>query len=343
MSVPVAIISSFINNTPVVAMFIPVVNDWCKKIGISPSKLFIPLSYVAILGGMCTLIGTSTNLVVHALMVNARKTDPAMPLMTMFTITPVGGACAVAGILFIVTASRWLLPSGLLSAKRSPMRGSTPLRCASSQRSIVDGLTIEAAGLRHLPGAYLSAIERDGDTLVAVGAEQVLRGDDRLMFVGVVDSVVDLQRIRGLLPATDQVSKLTAATIRPPAGRSRGERNQSARRQDDSRWAFPEPYDAAVIAVYRNGERLAGKIGDIVLRAGDTLLLQSAAGFASRHRNNRDFLLVSAVDESRPVRHDQALTAAGIVLAMVLVAGLESRTSRQRFPRGAAGGRRHGR
>ena len=89
---------------------------------------------------------------------------------------------------------------------------------------------------------------------------------------------------------------------------------------------FRSHYDAAVIAVYRNGERLAGKIGDIVLRTGDTLLLQSATGFASRHRNNRDFLLVSAVDESRPVRHDRAITAAAIVLVMVLLAGLESQT-----------------
>ena len=95
-------ISAFLNNTPVVAMFIPVVNDWCKKTGVSPSKLFIPLSYAAILGGACTLIGTSTNLVVHALMVNARKTDPSMPLMGMFTLAPVGAVCAIAGLAFVI-------------------------------------------------------------------------------------------------------------------------------------------------------------------------------------------------------------------------------------------------
>ena len=248
-----------------------------------------------------------------------------MPLMGMFTITPVGGACALAGIAFIVLGSR-LLPA------RHAFRGDIgdarqyTVEMRVQPNSVVDGLTIEAAGLRHLPGAYLSAIERDGETLVAVGADQVLRGNDRLVFVGVVESVIDLQRIRGLLPATDQVSKLTAARFdhllveavvsdtNPLVGKS----------IRDGR--FRSHYDAAVIAVYRNGERLAGKIGDIVLRTGDTLLLQSATGFASRHRNNRDFLLVSAVDESRPVRHDRAITAAAIVLVMVLLAGLESQT-----------------
>jgi di/tricarboxylate transporter len=213
MGLPVGAISAFVNNTPLVAMFIPVVNDWCKKTGISPSKLFIPLSYVAILGGVCTLIGTSTNLVVHALMVNARRTDPDMPLMTMFTLTPVGVPCAIVGMLFIVVASRWLLPSRKTFLADVADTRQYTVEMQVLPGSQVDGLTIEKAGLRHLPGAYLSAIERNDETLVAVGPDQVLRAGDRLVFVGIVDSVVDLQRIRGLVPATDQVFKLTASRI----------------------------------------------------------------------------------------------------------------------------------
>lgn len=90
MMLPVTAFSAFLNNTPVVAMFIPVVKDWCKKANLSPSKLFIPLSYAAVLGGTCTLIGTSTNLVVQGLMIEAQKTDPSMPTMTMWTLTPIG-------------------------------------------------------------------------------------------------------------------------------------------------------------------------------------------------------------------------------------------------------------
>ena len=107
---PVTLVSAFLNNTPVVAMFLPVVRDWCKRVGLSPSKFLIPLSYAAVLGGVCTLIGTSTNLVVHALMVQARATDPTMPIMGMFTISAVGVPVALAGLMFIFLVSRWLLP-----------------------------------------------------------------------------------------------------------------------------------------------------------------------------------------------------------------------------------------
>jgi di/tricarboxylate transporter len=326
MVVPVAAISAFINNTPLVAMFIPVVNDWCKKIGISPSKLFLPLSYAAILGGVCTLIGTSTNLVVHALMMNARKTEPDMPLMTMFTLTPVGVPCAVAGLLFIVIASRWLLPSRKTFLADVADARQYTVEMQVLPGSQVDGLTIEQAGLRHLPGAYLSAIERDGETLVAVGPDQRLRAGDRLVFVGIVDSVVDLQRIRGLVPATDQVFKLTASRIDRLLVEAVVSETNPLVGMTIREGRFRTRYDAAVIAVYRNGERIAGKIGDILVRTGDTLLLQAASGFAARHRNRSDFLLVSAVQESRPVRHDRAWIAVAIMVGMIVIASFEDAT-----------------
>jgi di/tricarboxylate transporter len=326
MGLPVGAISAFINNTPLVAMFIPVVDDWCKKTGISPSKLFIPLSYVAILGGVCTLIGTSTNLVVHALMVNARRTDPHMPLMTMFTLTPVGVPCAIVGLAYIVIASRWLLPARkTFRAEVADARQYT-VEMQVMPGSQVEGLTIELAGLRHLPGTDLSAIERDGETLVAVGPEQVLRAGDRLVFVGVVDSVVDLQRIRGLVPATDQVFKLTASHIDRLLVEAVVSETNPLVGKTIREGRFRTRYDAAVIAVYRNGERIAGKIGDIVVKTGDTLLLQAASRFASRHRNNPDFLLVSSVRESRPVRHDRAWVALAIMVGMVVLASFEEVT-----------------
>jgi len=320
---PVVGVSAFLNNTPVVAMFIPVVNDWCKKSGLSPSKLFIPLSYAAILGGVCTLIGTSTNLVVQAQLVAARHTDPSIPLLGMFTLTPVGLPVALAGVGFILIASRWLLPErrAFLADVADPRQYTIEMLIEPA--SPIAGQTIERAGLRRLPGAFLSAIERDGETMVAVGPEQVLRAHDRLAFVGVVDSIVDLQRIRGLVPATDEVFKVTASRlnhllVEVVVSGTSGLVGHSIRESH-----FRTRYDAAVIAVYRDGERIQGKIGDIRIQPGDALLLQGHPDFVARHRNDRDFLLVSAIDGARPVRHERGWLAVAILTAMVLVASTE--------------------
>jgi di/tricarboxylate transporter len=323
---PVTLISAFLNNTPVVAMFVPVVTDWCKRTGLSSSKLFLPLSYAAILGGVCTLIGTSTNLVVQAMLVDARRSDPNVPLMTMFTLTPIGVPIAIAGLIYVVTAGRGLLPDRRSFLVQVADARQYTVEMVVEPGSPIDGQTIEAAGLRRLPGTFLSAIERDGETLVAVGPDQVLHGNDLLVFAGVVESVVDLQKLRGLAPATDQVFKLTASRLNrlhveavvSDTSPSVGKSIRAGR--------FRNRYDAAVIAVCRNGERLSGKIGDIVLQPGDTLLLQAHPEFVVRHRNNRDFLLVSAIEGSRPLRHDRAWIALAIMAAMILAASLESVT-----------------
>jgi di/tricarboxylate transporter len=192
--------------------------------------------------------------------------------------------------------------------------------------SAIDGTSIEHAGLRRLPGMYLAAIERGEETRIAVGPETVLRGSDRLVFVGVVESVVDLQKIRGLSPATDQIFKLNdprdnrsmveavVSNTCPLVGKSIREGQ------------FRSRYDAVVIAVHRNGERIDRKIGDIVLKAGDTLLLETHRRFLRQHGSRRDFFLVSHVPDSTPLRHERAYIAIAIVVSMVVFMSIESYT-----------------
>jgi di/tricarboxylate transporter len=144
-----------------------------------------------------------------------------------------------------------------------------------------------------------------------------LRANDRLVFVGIVDSVVDLQKIRGLVPATDQVFKLDSprsdrCLIEAVASHHCPVVGQTIR---DGR--FRSMYNAVVVAVARQGERIQGKIGDILLQAGDTLLLEAHPSFVARHRNSRHFFLVSRLENSNPPRHEKAGLALGIVLAMV--------------------------
>ncbi|MBI4270693.1 MAG: SLC13 family permease [Candidatus Rokubacteria bacterium] len=314
---PVAFMSAFLNNTPIVAMLIPVVTDWAKRRGVSVSKLLLPLSYATILGGTCTLIGTSTNLVVYGLLLERL---PAKRL-GLFEIAWVGVPCALVGLAWVLLASRWLLPERRPAAALFADPREYTVEMLVEPGSPLAGRTIEEAGLRHLAGVYLMEIDRDGEVLPAVASSERLRAGDRLVFTGVVDSVVDLQKIRGLMPATDQVFKLDGDRSRrhlveavvsdscPLVGRTIREGR------------FRAVYAAAVIAVARNGERIRQRIGDIVLRAGDTLLLEADPRFAEQQRNSRDFFLVSAIPGSQPLRHERAWVAGAILLGLVVAAG----------------------
>lgn len=318
---PVAGLSAFLNNTPIVAMFMPVVSDWSKKTNISPSKLYIPLSYAAIMGGSCTLIGTATNIVVKEDLVD--KAIAAGRLsniqINMFTIGLIGLPAALIGITYIILVSKKLLPdrrthdADIAEARRYTVEMMVEVG------SPITNKTIEQAGLRQLPGAYLMAIERNGQHLHGVGPEEPLREGDRLIFVGVVDSVVDLQKIRGLVPATDQVFKLEEprpnrrlfeAVISPQCPLI-GKTVREGR--------FRSEYQAVVIAVHRGGEHLQHKIGDIALRPGDTLLIEALPNFAVLHRNRSDFYLISSVADSQPMRYDKAWIALTLLVTMVVL------------------------
>ncbi|MBS0210565.1 MAG: SLC13 family permease [Planctomycetes bacterium] len=324
--VPTTVMSAFVNNTPLVAMLIPVVSDWCKKNRVSPSKLMIPLSYAAILGGTCTLIGTSTNLVVEGLL---RKHNDSLPeaaragahYLGMFDITWVGVPAALIGGVFLILGSK-ILPDRQPALSELDDPRQYTIEMMVPQDSPLIGQTIEQAGLRHLPGVFLAEIDRGGRILPAVSPDETLYGGDRLVFVGIVESVVDLQRLRGLQPATDQVFKLSE----PRSSRCLTEAvvsdtcplvGQTIR---DGR--FRSRYNAAILAVARNGERLKQKVGDIVLQPGDTLLMESSPSFVEEHKNRRDFFLVSRLEDSNPPRHDRAPLALAILVAMVVVVGL---------------------
>lgn len=325
LTVPTAAISGFVNNTPLVQMLIPVVSDWSKKHQLPASKLMLPLSYAAILGGTCTLIGTSTNLVVDGLVrqeMQRGNVPSGLREIEMFDVTWIGAPCALAGVAVLLLAHRWLLPNRQPVLQQLADAREYTVEMLVAADSPLVGKSIEQAGLRHLPGVFLAEIDREGDVLAAVSPEERLRANDRLLFVGVVDSVVDLQRIRGLQPATDQLFKLSAprshrCLIEAVVSNSSPLTGKTIR---DGK--FRSVYRAVVIAVSRNGERIRKKIGDIVLEPGDTLLLETHPSFVDEQRNNRDFFLVSRLDNTSPPRHERALIALGIFGAMIAAAGI---------------------
>jgi di/tricarboxylate transporter len=316
---PVAALSAFMNNTPLVAVMLPVVNDWARKHSISVSKLLIPLSYASILGGACTLVGTSTTLVVNGLIISELGPEHALG---MFDIAWVGVPCALIGALYLLGVGRFLLPDRKPVLSPQDDAREYVVEMLIEPGSPLAGQTVERAGLRHLPGLYLIEIDREGQVLPAVSPNVELRERDRLVFAGIVESVVDLPRIRGLVPATDQVFKLDD----PRTNRSLVEAVVSEAcpivgmtiREGE----FRTRYNAAVIAVARSGRRIQEKIGDIVLRAGDTLLREARASFASQNRDSRDFFLVSAIEDSAPPRHERAWASLAVLGAMIAVVAL---------------------
>jgi di/tricarboxylate transporter len=311
---PAAGLSAFLNNTPVVAMLIPAVQDWAKRYSLPVSRLLLPLSYASIVGGTCTLVGTSTNLVVNGLLLS----ETALEGLGMFDLAWIGVPVSVGVIVAVLVLGKALLPVRRPVISQLADAREYTVEMLVEPDSPLEGKSVEDAGLRQLPGMYLIEVDRGGRVLPAVSPHERLKGDDRLVFAGIVESVADLRRIRGLIPATDQVFKLDSP---------RHERCLVEAVVSDSfplmgktvrEGRFRTLYNAAVIAVARNGERLRRKVGDIVLRAGDTLLLETRHSFLEQHRNSRDFLLISRLDDFRPPRHERAGVAVFIVFMMVL-------------------------
>ncbi|MFP4062928.1 MAG: SLC13 family permease [Halochromatium sp.] len=315
---PTAGLSAFLNNTAVVAIFIPAVSEWARRHRLPLSRLLIPLSFASIVGGTCTLIGTSTNLVVDGLYGDHLQGAG----FGLFELAWIGVPLVIATLGFIMLGARWLLPTRTAAAERfEDVRHYTTEMLVSADSPLA-GKSIEAAGLRQLPGLFLAEIERDGQIMPAVSPQVLLAAGDRLVFAGILDSVVDLHRIRGLAPATNQVYKL---------GGPRQERcfveavlsNKCPLVGTSVRQGrFRGYYNAVIIALSRNGERVRRKIGDIVLHAGDTLLLETRPDFVLQQRNSKDFLVVSQFGDAHPPRHERAPIAIAIVVAMIaLVAG----------------------
>jgi len=315
---PVAGLSSILNNTPVVAMLVPAVGEWARRIQLPVSQLMIPLSYAAIIGGTCTLVGTSTNLVINGMLMEVDSDSG----LAMFDLAWVGVPCVIAVIIYTLLCSRFLLPSKAAVHDKFGDVRQYIIEMVVDEGSPVAGLSIEDAGLRNLPGVYLVEIDRDGRLLTVVSPRELLRQGDRLIFAGDVDSVVELKNIHGLKLAEDQVFKLDSSGDERCLVEVVISPNFPNLNLSVQKGKFRTHYGAAIIAVSREGEHLKGRIGDIRLKPGDTLLLEAHEEFVEQQRYARDFLLVSQIENSKPIQHHRRGTAMIILVAMVAAASL---------------------
>lgn len=315
MMAQVSVISSFMNNTPVVAAMTPYVFNWGKKKNISPSKLLIPLSFATICGGMITLIGTSTTLVLNGFLL-----DFGLPGLNTLNLFILGVSVTITFILFILLFGDKLLPdhTDLLEEFRKNKREYLVETTLSPFSNLVNK-TIKEAGLRNLKGVYLVEIVRKSVTISPVEPTEVIESSDTLIFAGNTTDIVELVK-------TDQGLTLPDPSINDSNGQinimeaviSNGSSLVGKKVKDTD---FRNRYDAAIVAIHRNGEKLSGKIGEIKISPGDLLLVYAGPNFRDRVDLYRDIYIVSNIKELfNPGRKKKnSLIAIGL-LAIVLLA-----------------------
>jgi di/tricarboxylate transporter len=309
-----AAMSAFVPNTPLVALAAPRVVRWSRAQGRSASHLLMPLSFASILGGVVTLLGTSTNLVVSDAL-RAAGDDP----LGVFEITPVGLPVALVGVAVLSVAAPRLLRERTAAADSMRDAARTfQLQMLVSADGPLDGHTVDRAGLRHLQGLYLAAVER-GDEIVTVRPETRLSAGDRLYFVGDVTRVVDLQDVPGLVSA-EQTHVLETEVPGTMLYEAVVAARSDLAGQTLKAVGFRARYGAAVLAVHRADDELRGKLGTIPLATGDVLLVLGGPDFGRRWREHRDFSLVASVDEPPPPRRSRAWVAGLAFAAMVVLA-----------------------
>lgn len=306
-------ISAFLNNTPIVAMLTPRVQAWANMNDLPPSKFLIPLSFATIVGGMTTLIGTSTNIVVAGLLEGSGHGT-----LGMFHLTWVGLPIAVLTLIYLATVGHRLLPD---RRKKEQERDDGLRECLFelkvSHDSPLSGTTIEDGNLRNLGDAFLTHVRRDGIVLEA-SPQQTLKSGDTLAFVGSLRMMDELLRRPGLerelesekaeefeaLPVFEAVvaptSNLVGKTLREVE--------------------FRENYRGVVLAIQRKDERLTSSLGRTPIQAGDLLLVEAEDGFQRRWNASRDefYLVAARRNTQRRSQRKKSPIAFAILLAMVL-------------------------
>ncbi|MED4080660.1 SLC13 family permease [Halalkalibacterium halodurans] len=310
--IPISSLSAFMNNTPIVTMLIPTVQQWAISNKIKPSKLLIPLSYAAILGGTITLIGTSGNLVIHGLML-----DKGIDGFSMFDFAYFGIPLTIVGILYMVLLGHRFLPdrehhvAELQDTERSYM-----FQFIVETSSPLIGKTIKEGMLRNLDQLFLIQVIREGKRIVPAPNDEPIHPEDILIFSGSADGLIQLKMIPGLsllsdgkypsLPENHALVEVVVSSTSSLVSKKINETN------------FREKYEAAIVAVQRKHKKIRSRIGDVVIKPGDTLLLLTGKHFLSRWSDSDDFYVLSPIKKIavRPVYERRIVI--GVLLMIVL-------------------------
>lgn len=298
---PVSSLSAFMNNTPIVTMLIPTVQNWAITHNIKPSKLLIPLSYAAILGGTITLIGTSTNLVVQGLLL-----DKGLEGFHLFDFSFIGIPLVLAGILYFVLAGHRLLPERAHSIKMfEDGKKEFIFKFKVRDDSSLVGKTIKEAMLRNLNNLFLIEIIRKGKTIIPDPNEDVIQACDILVFSGNPSEFMKINDLLGLdrytpIDTSSENSKNTTLFEVGILG------NSPLINKKIKESYFRSKYNAVIVAVKRRGTKITTGIGNLVVKPGDTLLLLAKNDFSESWSDSEDFyFLTNSIHKKKPSTLDK--------------------------------------
>lgn len=300
LSLSSALMSAFINNTAVVSTLMSSLRHHNH---FAASKLLLPLSYSAILGGMLTLIGTSTNLIVNGFVEQSGE-----PALGFFDFTLLGILVLAAGTVVLVIGSHWLPDNSKNASQATPYYLTAHVRSDSQ----LIGKSVEQNQLRELQALFLAEIQRGTQRICPVTPETVIEAGDELRFVGDLEAVSRLQQFPGLeLLRQDQQQGELLEAVLSYSSRLVGKSLKQIR--------FRHEYDAVVIAVRRGHERLQGGLGDLVLHAGDVLILSVGKHFPGQHQLSQEFIYVNGLAISTPLSKKRShWVLLGFVAALAL-------------------------
>ncbi len=311
-TIPVAASSAFVNNTPVVAMFINPIINWSKRHNIPASKFLIPLSYAAILGGTLTLIGTSTNLVVSGLLV-----DFGYEPFSFFELTKASLPLVIIGLGIIIWLGPKLIPERNF-ADYDNDEIEKDFVFDTKPRADLVGQTVAHAKLRNLKSVFLAEIVRKNNDVVSpVQPDTQIRSGDILRFSGNATSLAELADHHGLTLVEDKhARKLDSSSVYVEAVVGH---NMSMADKTLAEIGFRAKYQAAVLAIFRAGEKIGGSLGSIKLKPGDSLLLVGDDHFVDRWNDRNDFLYMRQIGKAKTNKKANALITATILLTIGLI------------------------
>ena len=323
---PVAFGSAFLNNTPLVAMMIPVIRDLSRASRLPPQQLYLPLSFASILGGMCTVISTSTNLVIAGMVIDAmaRRTPemPAIRAVNMFDPALVGVPIAVVAIVFLILAGRFFLP-----ARRNGRRSDGPTRRYTAEFEVAEGKrivnrTLEDSGIASGDGVQVLYIRRGDRVLTDDLMKAELEAGDLISFSADVDAMVALWRTNALIPHLTlnpmQTERHTHHLVKAVVSRQ----SKAVGKKIPDIAGTAQGCQYKFVALSRDGEPIPGPLEQATIEAGDSAVLEVNDDFFYECQIEQDFALTKALKGFHLQRTDRAVEATVITLAMVTVVAM---------------------